>query len=571
MPVSTTDIRNGDVIKTRRRQEAWLIQRGKRRLIPDAETLSSRLSGREMKIVSAARLESYPIGRPLPPVVPFEPIEPAEPTPPSEQSAIRDYLATLPAVPREPASTRILRTAETTKNLQGVPYKLQEQVVRAVTEISEFAYLTPISDVLWPGALVQGKSLVGGDIAPIDLARAPGTITVTTDFAGGTDANVSRQVAKPELPTIQQARTDLLRELNPRASAGAITNYSTVARSLSHGVVKLGLTVNFGALHLDANAKFDESVETNTVMMRFNQAYYAVAFTPSGSPPTFFDESVRLDDVRRLTGLDNPPCYVSSVTYGRTLLVLMTARASRKEIEAALKAKYSSTVEGHIDYSHDELLSQSTIRVLSAGGTGDSLLPVLRDPVKGFEEYVKQGINFSLNSPGAPIAFTARYLSNREIAKASLATEYTETARIWTDPVDADFQVWAGERGQRRVPTFINVAPGDTVTITASGSIWSGVWLTGENGAAGWSSHQAGASFPKPGQPPFSLIAGYGDDWGNWYVAGDFHQEVHEGPPAMLALAINTDNERGGAHHFNVHVRVDRRGQDLPGVGSTAG
>src|SRR4051794_23571056 len=36
------------------------------------------------------------------------------------------------------------------------------------------------------------------------------------------------------------------------------------------------------------------------------------------------------------------------------------------------------------------------------------------------------------------------------------------------------------------VPTGITLTPGDWVSIGASGSIWAGVWLTGENGPQGW-------------------------------------------------------------------------------------
>jgi len=67
------------------------------------------------------------------------------------------------------------------------------------------------------------------------------------------------------------------------------------------------------------------------------------------------------------------------------------------------------------------------------------------------------------------------------------------------------------------VDTGILLKNNDWIDISASGSIWAGVWFTGENGPQGWTSHRAGADSPLPGTAPFSLLGKTAKD-GYFYI-----------------------------------------------------
>jgi hypothetical protein len=556
------DLSNGKTVKGASTPHVYLMENGVRRHIPDPATFNGLgLDWAGVQVISDQELAAIPEGPPMPRA--------------GNQEQIRQYLQQLPELPREPALTVPIDRHLGTTAFDGVPYHFEEQVVKAISEVSDFAVLNPTQDVLWPGALIQGNSLASGQLAPIQLDRAPGTITVATDFAGGGTAQLSRVIDRPEFPTVQQARHDLLTTINPTNSAGALTYDMTVARTMRHAMVKLGLNVNVGKVKVDLDASLDSSYETNTVAMRFNQAYYTVTFTPSGSPPDFFADTVTLSEVEKYATADNPPCYLSSVTYGRMLLVLVTSRASSLEIKAALKAGVGSVFTGSLEGQYKELLSQSSIMVLAVGPTGEATTQVLTDPVAGFQQYLKEGLTFSLASPGAPIAYTARYLNTQTMAKVSLACQYSEHTRVWADNVDRSYEVWDG-KGIRRVDTGISVAPGDSITITASGRIWAGVLITNENGPEGWVTYKAKSSFPLPGRPPFSLIAGYDPgSWAGWWVVGSGWNGAYNGPPRdpapRLLLSLNDDDVGTGAKHFDVRVQVTRKQRnELHGVGSTA-
>ena len=60
--------------------------------------------------------------------------------------------------------------------------------------------------------------------------------------------------------------------------------------------------------------------------------------------------------------------------------------------------------------------------------------------------------------------------------------------------------------GDSDVDTSIDVRAGDTLIFQAWGSIWAGVWFTGNNGPRGWSNRDNDRKFPLPGAHPFQLL-----------------------------------------------------------------
>lgn len=103
------------------------------------------------------------------------------------------------------------------------------------------------------------------------------------------------------------------------------------------------------------------------------------------------------------------------------------------------------------------------------------------------------------------------------------------------------------------VDTNIYVQPGQRVTITASGEIWSGVWGAGKNGPQGWLGWTASTDSPLPNRPPHSLLARL--DGQTLYV-GAGRSWRHRGNPAKLFLRINDNRPANGNGAFDVHVEM---------------
>ena len=72
----------------------------------------------------------------------------------------------------------------------------------------KFVALDPNADVLWPGSLVQGKSMAGGILDPVPVKRAPGTITLTLASGGG--GPFFKTMPEPSLSAATQAQNEIL-------------------------------------------------------------------------------------------------------------------------------------------------------------------------------------------------------------------------------------------------------------------------------------------------------------------------------------------------------------------------
>ncbi len=79
----------------------------------------------------------------------------------------------------------------------------------SLTKVPEkFVALDPNADVLWPGSLVQGKSMAGGILDPVPVKRAPGTITLSLASGGG--GPFFKTMPEPSLSAATQAQNEIL-------------------------------------------------------------------------------------------------------------------------------------------------------------------------------------------------------------------------------------------------------------------------------------------------------------------------------------------------------------------------
>ncbi|MGN9908630.1 hypothetical protein ACTMTJ_13895 [Phytohabitans sp. LJ34] len=108
----------------------------------------------------------------------------------------------------------------------------------------------------------------------------------------------------------------------------------------------------------------------------------------------------------------------------------------------------------------------------------------------------------------------------------------------------------------------VELMNGDWVDVSATGTVWSGVWATGRNGPEGWSSWSASGDALVPGVPPFSLLWHTAED-GYLYIASGLrrtYQNATLGPgKTRLSFNINRDpRSRRGDGGFQIHLVVWR-------------
>jgi hypothetical protein len=290
--------------------------------------------------------------------------------------------------------------------------------------------LNPQTDVIYPGAIIKGESILDGSYVPIPATRKP--ITISTSLTGG--GNVSVKVTDPKLSTVREAVNKLMNQTYdvPPANMGF-----TIEQAYSQTQLKLSLRASYSGI-VDVSGGFDYSnkkIKTRLVA-KFIQNYYTLDMDLPSSPADLFDGNVG----STLFGT-YMPMYVSSVTYGRMALFTIESELEETEVRSFLQGSYAS-VNASLSADFDALKASSTMKVYVLGGSGaDAGLAV--DGFDAFKNYIKTGGNFSKTSPGAPISYKLRYIKDNTIGKIVFAASYPiRTAIPRTDNIRYDVDVY---------------------------------------------------------------------------------------------------------------------------------
>ncbi len=135
------------------------------------------------------------------------------------------------------------------------------------------------------------------------------------------------------------------------------------------------------------------------------------------------------------------PMYISTVTFGRMALFTIESELKEQEVMTYLNASYGS-VNAQASSDFESLKAKSTMKVYVLGGSGSSAGAII-DGFEAFKDYIKDGGNYSKESPGAPIAYKLRYIRDNSIGKIVFAASYPiRTAIPREDNIVYDIQTY---------------------------------------------------------------------------------------------------------------------------------
>ena len=346
-----------------------------------------------------------------------------------DQSELRALIRAASAPPTAPEQA----TKETGQDTQlktenGVS---QECVYKRFTGTALYETLVsfdPNADSIWPGAITQTSTLPEGLAAPIGLARRPGTITVSDAVieGGGADTKYSRTLDAPSLASTREAVAGIFGQNAVRLAAKS--NYlAETAYSANEASVKMGVAVSWMNGSVKASFAGSWLSKKTTMVVRFIQAYYTVSFAAPSSPELVFGPKVTANDARPYMGPGNPPAYVSSVTYGRMLIMKVETDESERDLRAALDLAFSK-VNVSADVEAKKVLKNSTFSVFVLGGSPDDAARIQASDgetrASALAAYIQNGANFDPKSPGVPISYTERRLLDNETIKVSSTIDY---------------------------------------------------------------------------------------------------------------------------------------------------
>ena len=322
---------------------------------------------------------------------------------------------------------------ETRVEYKGVAYSCRLQKYNLVRSPEVFAVVNPDADALWPGALVQGRPLLSGILSPVPFfARRAGVVSLT--LAASSQAPFFTRVSRPSLSeTTDAIRIILTQNTNIATPAKFSLNmhrlHSSEQLKVSMGF-QLSTPFNFG---FDAALNQEVSAGRNRVLVDFTQEYYTIAFYPESGFRGFFEKGSDTSELLNFVSERNPLAYISSVTWGRRLWLLVESNAGYEDLEAALRVRFQGGGVGigaHVRSKHKKILNEASVQVWVLGGNANDALESLnQDDDQGFsmpdlQRLLVNGANFSQENPGLPVSYAVRHVKDSSRIHPMLNTEY---------------------------------------------------------------------------------------------------------------------------------------------------
>jgi len=336
------------------------------------------------------------------------------------QGSIDDYLRELPHLPSE-ASARVEGAPGAPE--QGANMVCVTQPIRETRQHDNVVALAANSESLWAGSLVRGDAVYTGLFTPIALDRAPMKISVSlANLAGAQSATLE----SPSLSAYREALASLLAQSVTGATPANMSVEISKIDTEQQLELALGVNATFsGLVNVKAGFDWTAASQKSRYLVKFTQSYFTVDVDTPASPGELFAPSVSLGDVKKVADHDNPPVYVSSITYGRTVLFMFESDTTSDELGVALDATYKGpgAAGGNLSVRDKDVLAQSKISAYVLGGAGGEAVKAI-DGIDSLLDFIKTGGDYSPASPGAPIAFKLAHVADNEPARLSFTQDY---------------------------------------------------------------------------------------------------------------------------------------------------
>lgn len=377
------------------------------------------------------------------------------------EASLNEYLKSMPPISSEMPAEKDAEIVGT-KDSTGSEYYYHYDYYEAAAGYDEQIVLNPQTDVIYPGALIKGESILDGTYTMIPAKRKP--VTISTSLTGS--GNVSVTVDDPKLSTVREAINDLMQQEYdvPPANMGFTVEQAYSAQQLD---LSLHASYKTGVVNVSGGFDFSKKEVKTRLIARFIQNYYTLDMDLPDNPSDLFAEDVD----RSLIGT-KMPMYVSSVTFGRLALFTIESSLEETEVKVCLDGSYAA-VSGSASAAFDKLIANSTMKVYILGGSGETAGTSING-FSDFKNYIISGGNYSKESPGAPVSYKLRYISDNSIAKIVFSARYPiVTAVPRTDNLLYDVSVWlskiavatgAGEGGEAEMYGTISSYPNSDIS-----------------------------------------------------------------------------------------------------------
>lgn len=302
-------------------------------------------------------------------------------------------------------------------------YKCTYLHIKYSPEYDELYLLDPKSGVIWISNFLDGNTISNGAYTPIsNLSKAPITISISLPTKPG--EKPLEEVLDPSLSNVRDAINKLIKRVAPGPIDAFINFEIQEVHSKEEAALMAQTNISGWGAKVSVMYDFNSKTEQTKILMKFYQKYYTIDLDLPNRPCDMFI-SGNLPTPEIFNGTS--PVYVSSITYGRLVYLMVESNVSAQALRAAMTAAYKAwgvNASAGIEQQHTDVLNQSKISALVVGGNSDTA-PQAIEGVEGVKQFLQEGGSFTENTPGVPMAYTMRFLKDNSIAKVVLTSEYT--------------------------------------------------------------------------------------------------------------------------------------------------
>lgn len=294
-----------------------------------------------------------------------------------------------------------------------------------VRELTGMMSSDATSNVIFPGALLQGEYFEDGQFVPITIPKAGGTL-IMEGLSGSLQKTAS--VESYTFGEVTQQISNLLSGPS-QATVADFTHSVKEAGSREEFLFNIGLDGRYGLAKIETELEIASAHEENTVILEFRQVFYKISIENPETMYSMFRDGKETQDPEDQISAGNPPLYVSTVYYGRQIFFKAVSNHSTEDIKASLKGSYQSlggSVVLTSGFTYSEVLNSSEISYIVRGGSAE----VASSPINSDDMYqavldvITEGATWSQANPGAPIGFDLKYLTTRAPARMAFTADF---------------------------------------------------------------------------------------------------------------------------------------------------
>jgi hypothetical protein len=382
-----------------------------------------------------------------------------------------------------------------------------------------FTYLPcfdPGTQIIFPGALLDGASIVSGEYRPIYTSRKSVDISCSIT---NTQYPVTAFDVYPDIGNMRNAINGIVwTNKEAPVAANIFYNFSSIY-TYDHLLVELGMKAHggfssiFGGIETSLTNEYDwESEKEQTkILVKYIQVYYSCDITPPENPSDFFADKVAWDDLKNKITPGITPGYVASIKYGRILLFFLQSSEEETKVREAFKASLEISYAGitaggqtTLTIEQEEIIKRCKISAIIRGGDSSTATPVCINP-GNLGDYLTSGKNATVNTPVVPLSYQVNYLSDNTWMTLVLGTsgyfrlcgdniptpteppvQQTETRVLeFTEPGDSYWYPATDIAGDIITVRMVGGGGGGGGSFSGSGSIAGNSSGNGEGGRAG--------------------------------------------------------------------------------------